>query len=105
MYPGVKRSFDYLTKRRYRKAAKFRFAAPKQARPCPSGIGGLQGQGRAGHASIRDLLELIRIFCCGSPPLRIVPNFCPRKSESVQTKIPNHAYRWLWILGDEHFDC
>ena len=79
MYPGVKRSFDYLTKRPYRKAAKFRFAAPKQARPCPSGIGGLQGQGRAGHASIRDLLELIRIFLLWFPAPKNCAKFLSEK--------------------------
>src|SRR6478609_7412445 len=39
-----------------------KFGGPKQARPRPSGIGGLQGQGRAGHASTRDLRNQFRFL-------------------------------------------
>src|SRR6476646_2268995 len=39
-----------------------KFGGPKQARPRPSGIGGLQGQGRAGHASTRDLRNQLRFL-------------------------------------------
>ncbi len=47
---------------RYPTSADYKFGGPKRARPRLSGIGGLQGQGRAGHASTRDLRNQFRFL-------------------------------------------
>ena len=63
----------------------YKFGKPKRARPRPSGIGGLQGQGRAGHASTRDLRNQFR-FLTPVPCLSIiVPKSCRTKCASVRT--------------------
>ena len=77
------------TLRRYPTSANFKFGGPKEARPRPSGIGGLQGQGRAGHASTRDLRNQFRFFSVVPRLLIIVPKFCRTDSASVQTKAPD----------------
>src|SRR5258706_10245805 len=77
----------------------YKFGKPKRARPRLSGIGGLQGQGRAGHASTRDLRNQFRFLSLVPRLLIIVPKFCRTESASVQTETPDRAYRWLLNVG------
>src|SRR6266446_4874224 len=70
----------------YPTSADCKFGGAKRARPRPSGIGGLQGQGRAGHASTRDLRNQFRFLSLVPRLLIIVPKFCRTESASVQTK-------------------
>src|SRR6266478_3900683 len=69
----------------YPTSAECKFGGAKRARPRPSGIGGLQGQGRAGHASTRDLRNQFRFLTLVPCLSIIVLKSCRTECASVRT--------------------